>query len=52
MKIPVVLQHVRHEAVPILESARMKGRPKSWPGEQLERLLTDGEIQDIERGRF
>jgi hypothetical protein len=30
----------------------MKGRPKSWPDEKLERLLTEGEIADIERGRF
>ncbi|MGW6378866.1 hypothetical protein ACWFRB_22670 [Rhodococcus sp. NPDC055112] len=52
MKIPVVLQHARHDAVPILESARMKGRPKSWPDEKLERLLTDGEREDVERGRF
>ncbi|MFD4184174.1 hypothetical protein [Rhodococcus sp. NPDC058514] len=52
MKIPVVLHHARHESVPILESARMKGRPKSWPSEKLERLLTQGEIEAIHRGRF
>ncbi len=30
----------------------MKGRPKSWSSEKLERLLTDGEREDVERGRF
>jgi hypothetical protein len=36
--------------VPLLESARMSGKPRKWPSEKLERLLTPGEIDSIRRG--
>nr|WP_296778670.1 hypothetical protein [Rhodococcus sp. (in: high G+C Gram-positive bacteria)] len=38
-------------AVPLLESARMSGSPRKWPSEQLERLLTPGELDMIRRGQ-
>ena len=38
MRLNAILH--REPSVPLLESARMKGRPRSWPGEKLERLLT------------
>ncbi|MFC4604811.1 hypothetical protein [Rhodococcus kronopolitis] len=52
VKIPVVRRHARLRPVPILKSARMKGRPESWPGEQLERLLTPRELDEIWRGHL
>ena len=39
--------HRQEERVPILESARMRGNPRSWPGEKLERLLTQREIDQV-----
>ncbi|MGA9871650.1 MAG: hypothetical protein WBQ44_10980 [Rhodococcus sp. (in: high G+C Gram-positive bacteria)] len=38
--------------VPLLETARMSGRPRTWPSEKLERLLTPGEIDMVRRGQL
>lgn len=46
--IDMKILHRRHdESVPMLESARMQGNPKSWSSEQLERLLTPREIDQV-----
>ncbi|HEY5856105.1 MAG TPA: hypothetical protein VIW24_19235 [Aldersonia sp.] len=45
MKLSTILH--REPPVPLLETARMKGRPKSWPSEKLERLLTPAEIEAV-----
>lgn len=42
----------RGPSVPLLKSARLKGSPKSWPSEKLERLLTPSEIDLVLRHRF
>lgn len=52
VKIPDVRRHARDQAVPILRSARLKGRPESWPSEKLERLLTPHEIDAVSHGHF
>ncbi|WP_181762931.1 hypothetical protein [Rhodococcus spelaei] len=52
MKMSDVLRHPRHQSLPLLPSARLKGRPESWSGEQLERLLTPREIDDLFHGHF
>ncbi|QHE68079.1 hypothetical protein GFS60_01596 [Rhodococcus sp. WAY2] len=36
--------------LPLLESARLQGRPSSWPSEKLERLMTPREIEEVLRG--
>ncbi|SNS64116.1 hypothetical protein [Rhodococcoides kyotonense] len=36
--------------VPLLESARLTGSPRTWPSEKLERLLTPREIDMVRRG--
>jgi hypothetical protein len=48
------LNSIRHkgQALPLLKSARMKGDPKSWPSEKLERLLTPNELDQVLRHRF
>jgi len=45
MRLNAILH--REPSVPLLESARMKGRPRSWPSEKLERLLTPAEIEAV-----
>ncbi|MBD0322520.1 MAG: hypothetical protein ICV72_03925 [Aldersonia sp.] len=42
----------RGPSVPLLKSARLKGNPKSWPSEKLERLLTPNEIDQVLRHRI
>jgi hypothetical protein len=42
----------RGPAVPLLKSARMKGDPKYWSSEKLERLLTPNEIDQVRRRRI
>ncbi|WP_198289419.1 hypothetical protein [Rhodococcus sp. AW25M09] len=36
--------------LPLLKTARMSGRPRTWPGEKLERLLTPQELELMRRG--
>lgn len=50
MKLNTILH--REPTVPLLDSARMKGRPKSWPSEKLERLLTPAEIEAVLQHRI
>ncbi|MFC9787458.1 hypothetical protein [Rhodococcus sp. NPDC127528] len=52
MKMSGVLRHPHRQSLPLLATARLKGRPESWPAEQLERLLTPREIDDLYRGHF
>ncbi|MBJ8348619.1 hypothetical protein [Antrihabitans sp. YC2-6] len=47
MKLHSILRRHGDSAIPILETARLQGKPKSWPGEKLERLLTPGEIDQV-----
>ena len=52
MKINTILRRSRSNSVPLLASARMHGRPKSWPSEKLERLLTPFEIDQVVHHRI
>lgn len=52
MKFHAVLRRARNNSVPLLESARMPGRPGSWPSEKLERLLTPREIDQVLHGNL
>ncbi|CAM2831192.1 Transposase [Skermania piniformis] len=47
MKLNALLSRHRSAPVPLLSSACLAGNPKSWPSEQLERLLTPSEIDQV-----
>lgn len=47
MKLHSILRRHGDLTLPILESARMHGKPKSWPSEKLERLLTPRELDQV-----
>ncbi|NLU83130.1 hypothetical protein [Rhodococcus sp. HNM0569] len=50
MKLPSMLRRTRSEPLPLLPTARMEGRPSTWSGEKLERLLTPREIEQVLHG--
>ena len=52
MKFNSILRRSRGHSIPLLDSARMHGSPKSWPSEKLERLLTPFEIDQIVHHRI
>ncbi|WP_185981733.1 hypothetical protein [Skermania sp. ID1734] len=47
MKLHSILRRGHGQPVPLLESARMRGNPKSWSSEKLERLLTPREMDMV-----
>ena len=47
-----LLHRDRSRAIPLLKTAQLKGRPRSWPSEQLERLLTPSEIELVRHGQI
>ncbi|WP_187776345.1 hypothetical protein [Antrihabitans cavernicola] len=52
MKLHSILRRDAGASLPLLDSARMHGSPKSWPSEKLERLLTPMEIDQILQHRI
>ncbi|MFZ2175579.1 MAG: hypothetical protein WAW17_16390 [Rhodococcus sp. (in: high G+C Gram-positive bacteria)] len=52
MNIHSILRWDHRNSLPLLESARLKGSPSTWPAEKLERLLTPTEIEQVLRGRL
>jgi len=47
VKINSILRRSHGESLPLLDSARMQGKPQSWSSEKLERLLTPREIDQV-----
>lgn len=52
MNFHLIVRKDRINHLPLLESARLQGRPTAWPSEKLERLLTPCELDQVLHGQL